>query len=173
MYSVYDIKKNSALVGIGSSKETSEMACNTIKEWWKTEGIKAYPKAVSLLVLADAGGSNSCRHNIFKEDLSELAIEIGLEIRMAHYPPYSSKWNPIEHRLFPHITRSLSGIMLKSYEMVKYLVEKTTTQMGLKVNAFIDDIIYEKGRKVSMEFDKENLIEFDNFLPKLNYVAKA
>jgi len=145
MYSVYDVYKNKALVSVGSSKETSQMACNSIKEWWKREGVRSYPKAVSLLVLADAGGSNSSRHNIFKEDLCNLANEIGIEIRMAHYPPYTSKWNPIEHRVFPHITRALSGIMIRSYEMVKYLVEKATTKSGLKVKAFIDDIIYETG----------------------------
>ncbi len=173
MYSIYDINKNNALVSIGSSKETSKMACNAIKEWWITEGMLSYPNAVSMLVLADAGGSNSSRHNIFKEDLCDLANEIGIEIRVAHYPPYTSKWNPIEHRVFPHITRALSGIMLRSYEMVKYLVEKATTKTGLKVKAFIDDIIYETGRKVSEDFNKEDAILFDDFLPNLNYVAKA
>ncbi len=171
MYSVFDININSALVSIGSSKETSQMACNAIKEWWVTEGMLSYPNAVSILVLADAGGSNSSRHNIFKEDLCDLVNEIGVEIRVAHYPPYTSKWNPIEHRVFPHITRALSGIMLRSYEMVKYLVEKATTKTGLKVKAFIDDIIYETGRKVSKDFNKEDAIKFDDFLPNLNYVA--
>jgi hypothetical protein len=171
MYSIFDVKKNEAFVSIGTSKETSLMACNTIKEWWLREGQDSYPKAVSILVLADAGGSNSSRHNIFKEDLSNLANEIGVEIRMAHYPPYTSKWNPIEHRVFPHITRSLSGLIIRSYEMVKYLIEKTVTKTGLKVKAFIDDIVYETGRKVSEDFNLNEFITFDEFLPRLNYVA--
>ena len=91
---------------------------------------------------------------------------------MAHYPPYTSKWNPIEHKVFPHVTRALSGIMLRSYEMVKYLVEKTTTQVGLKVKAFIDDTIYETGRKISKDFKKEDSIIFDDFLPNLNYATR-
>lgn len=172
MYSIYDIEKNEGFVAIGSSKETSEMVCNTIKVWWINYGQKKYPDAVSILVLADSGGSNSSRHNIFKQDLCDLASEIGIEIRMAHYPPYTSKWNPIEHRLFPHITRSLSGLMIRSYEMVKYLVEKTTTKTGLKVKAFIDDIVYETGRKVEKGFSGKNDVAHDDFLPNLNYVAK-
>ena len=171
MYSIYDVEKNEGFVSIGSSKETSEMACNAIKEWWQQGGEKNYPNATSILILADSGGSNSSRHNIFKQDLCDLASEIGIEIRMAHYPPYTSKWNPIEHRLFPHITRALSGIMMRSYEMVKYLVEKTTTRTGLKVKAFIDDIIYETGRKIEKGFSGKNDVLHDELLPDLNYVA--
>ena len=170
MYSIYDIAKNKGFVSIGSSKETGKMACNAIKEWWNTEGKAAYPKAVSLLVLADSGGSNSARHNIFKQDLVELTDELGIEIRMAHYPPYTSKWNPIEHRLFPHITRALSGLMIKSYEMVKHLVEKTTTKAGLKVKSIIDTTEYKTGRKVDKDFNRNFNISYDSFLPKLNYV---
>jgi len=170
MYSIYDTIKNKGFVSVGSSKETGEMACNAIKEWWYTEGMVAYPSAVSLLVLADSGGSNSASHNIFKQDLVELTNEIGIEIRMAHYPPYTSKWNPIEHRLFPHITRALSGLMIKSYEMVKHLAEKTTTKTGLKVKSVIDTTEYETGRKVDKDFDRNFNISYDSFLPKLNYV---
>ena len=173
MYSIYDIQRNKGYVAIGSSKETSEMACNTIKEWWITEGQIKYPKAVSILILADSGGSNSSRHNIFKQDLCDLVSEIGIEIRMAHYPPYTSKWNPIEHKLFPHITRALSGVMMRSYEMVKYLIEKTVTEAGLKVKAFIDDQIYDTGRKIEQGFSGEIDVVHDDFLPNLNYVVKV
>lgn len=171
MYSIYDTQKNTGFVSIGTSKETGKMVCNTIKEWWETEGEMQYPDAVSILLLADSGGSNSSRHNIFKQDLCELAYEIGIEIRIAHYPPYTSKWNPIEHRLFPHITRALSGIMIRSYDMVKHLVEKTFTEAGLKVKAFIDNTIYETGRKIDQDFDRKLDISYDEFLPRLNYVA--
>lgn len=172
MYSIYDLDKNEGFVVIGSSKETSAMACNAIKTWWNREGIKKYPDAISILILADSGGSNSSRHNIFKQDLCDLASEIGVEVRMAHYPPYTSKWNPIEHRLFPHITRALSGVMMRSYEMVKYLVEKTVTETGLKVKAFIDDIIYETGRKVEEGFCGKSDVAHDDFLPDWNYVTR-
>lgn len=171
MYSIYDVDKNEGFVSIGSSNETGEMACNAIKEWWYSEGISNYPNAVSLLILADSGGSNSARHNIFKQDLIELSDEIGLEIRMAHYPPYTSKWNPIEHRLFPHITRALSGLIIRSYDMVKYLVEKTTTKTGLKVKSIIDSIEYKTGRKVDSDFSRDYKISYDDFLPKLNYIV--
>lgn len=171
MYSVYDVIENKGFVSVGSSHETGEMACNTIKAWWETDGILQYPDATSLLILADSGGSNSSRHNIFKQDLNELATEIGLEVRMAHYPPYTSKWNPIEHRLFPHITRALSGIMIRSYDMVQYLIEKTTTKTGLTVKSIIDDMIYETGRKVDKDFNRDLDITYDDFLPQLNYVA--
>ena len=90
-------------------------------------------------MLADSGGSNSCRHYIFKEDLQKLVDEIGVEIRVAHFPPYTSKWNPVEHRVFPHITRSLKGVILRSYEYVKELIENTTTKTGLEVKAQIVD----------------------------------
>ena len=86
--------------------------------------------AVEALMLADGGSCNPCFHYIFKEDLQNLSDEIGVEIRIAHYPPYTSKWNPVEHKVFPHITRSLKGVILKSYDLVKNLIEKTTTQTG-------------------------------------------
>ena len=96
----------------------------------------------------DGGGSNSSRHYIFKQDLLALVEEIGIEIRIAHYPPYTSKWNPIEHRVFPHITRAMAGMILTSHLFMKELIENTTTKAGLKVFACIFNRIYETGRKV-------------------------
>jgi len=122
-------------------------------------------------MLADGGGSNSSRHFIFKEDLQNLVDEIGVEIRMAHFPPYTSKWNPIEHRLFPHITRALKGVILKSHNYVKKLIEKTTTLTGLKVKARIIKKIYKTGRKYSDNFKETMRIIFDEDLGKWNYRA--
>jgi hypothetical protein len=130
-----------------------------------------YAFAVSILFLCDGGGSNSSNYYIFKEDLQKLANEIGIEIRIAHYPPYTSKYNPIEHRLFPHVTRACEGVIFTSIELVKSLIEKTSTKTGLKVIVNPIDKVYDKGRQV-MDGFKENLpIIFDEHLPKWNYRA--
>lgn len=136
-HGLYDIVRDEAYVNIGTSKDTSEFSCDSIRQWWYNSGKQHYAAATSILLLCDAGGSNSYRHYIFKEDLQKLANEIGIEIRVAHYPPYCSKWNPIEHRLFCHITRSLQGMILKNIDLTKKLIEKTTTTTGLKVTANI------------------------------------
>lgn len=153
------------------SKDTSEFACDSIKWWWLHQGRLLYPTATSILLLADGGGSNSARHYIFKEDLQKLVDEIGIEIRMAHYPPYTSKWNPVEHRVFPHITRTLQGVILKSHAVVKDLIEKTTTTTGLKVSAHIIKKTYETGRKYAKDFKETMRIIFDEYLGKWNYRA--
>jgi hypothetical protein len=113
-HGIYDMLKNEAIVNIGTSRDTSEFACDSIELWWRQNGKKAYPNATSILILMDGGGSNSSRHYIFKEDLQKLSNKLGIEIRIAHYPPYTSKWNPIEHRLFPHVTRAMQGVFLKN-----------------------------------------------------------
>lgn len=122
-------------------------------------------------MLMDGGGSNSSRQHLFKQDLQTLADAIGIEIRVAHYPPYTSKWNPVEHRVFPHITRSLQGVVLKDHQTVKELVEKTTTETGLKVKATIIDKVYETGRTVIKGFKDSMRIVFDEYLGQWNYVA--
>lgn len=170
-HGIYDLKKNSAYINIGISYETAEFACDSIKQWWNSQGRHDYKKADSILMLVDSGGSNSYRHYIFKEALQNLVNEIGLEIRVAHYPPYASKWNPIEHRLFPHITRSMQGIILKDHDIAKQLIENTTTKTGLKVNANIIKNIYEKGKKVAADFKENMKIRFDKNLGKWNYRA--
>jgi hypothetical protein len=170
-HGIYDVKQNSAYINIGTNYETAEFACDSIKRWWKMEGQKKYPNANSILMLADSGGSNSYRHYIFKEELQKLVNEIGVEIRVAHYPPYCSKWNPIEHRLFPHVTRSMQGLPLKTHKMVKRLIEKSTTTTGLKVTANIIRKTYKKGKKVAKNFKDTMKIRFDKNLGKLNYRA--
>jgi hypothetical protein len=170
-HAIYDLKNNSGFVNIGISKDTSEFACDSIKLWWNNQGQFDYPNATSILLLADCGGSNSSRHYIFKEDLQKLVDEIRIEIRVAHYPPYTSKWNPIEHRLFPHITRALEGVIFKSHELVKELIERTTTTTGLKVKSNIIKKVYETGRKYSADFKETMQIIFDKFLGQWNYRA--
>lgn len=124
-----------------------------------------------LLVLCDGGGSNASRHDIFKEDLQRVADELGLEIRIAHYPPYCFKYNPIEHRLFPHVTRACQGVLFTSVKLVKALMEKTKTRKGLKVFVEIIEKVYQTGRKAAEDFKQNMPIVFDEVLPSWNYRA--
>ena len=170
-HGIYDVVRNEAMVNIGISRDTGEFACDSLGHWWITQGQFAYPNATSLLMLMDGGGSNSSRHYLFKQDLQALADKLGIPIRVAHYPPYTSKWNPIEHRLFPHVTRALQGVIFKSHELVKELIETTTTKNGLTVKATIFDKVYRVGRKVVDGFKKSMRILFDDHLGQWNYVA--
>ncbi len=168
---IYDWKLNTGYIQLGNSRDTSQFACDSFRHWWYNYGKQNYPKATSILVLCDGGGSNSSRHFIFKQDLLALADEIGIEIRIAHFPPYCSKYNPIEHRFFPHVTRACQGVIFSSIELVQELMEKTSTKTGLKAFVHIIDKVYETGRKVADGF-KENMdILFDPYLPKWNYRA--
>jgi transposase len=170
-HSLYDIGLNVGYIQIGTSHDTSEFACDSFRHWWFTYGKHHYPDATSILVPCDGGGSNSSRHFIFKQDLQDLANEIGIEIRIAHYPPYCSKWNPIEHRFFPHVTRACQGVIFTSIELVKELMEKTHTMTGLKAFVHIIDRVYQTGRKVAADFKEHMRIIFDDFLPRWNYRA--
>jgi transposase len=170
-HSLYDCCLNIGYIQLGTSHDTSEFACDSFRHWWYTYGQKLYPNATSILVLCDGGGSNSARYYIFKQDLQKLADEIGVEIRIAHYPPYCSKYNPIEHRLFPHVTRACQGVVFSSVALVKELMEKTRTEPGLKAFVHIIDQVYHTGRKVAEDFKENMRIVFDDFLPKWNYCA--
>lgn len=171
LYTIYDLKNNEAFVYIGTSHDTADFVCDAIKAWWNARGKRKYPNATSILTLADSGGSNSSRHHVFKESLQGLANNIGIEIRMAHYPPYTSKWNPVEHRVFPHITRAMSGVVLESIELVKILVKTTTTKTGLKVFAQISKKIYVTGKKVAKDFYDNANIKFYGKSRGLNYAV--
>ena len=170
-HGIYDLQRNIGYIQLGTSRDTSEFACDSLRYWWLTYGRQHYPEATSVLILCDGGGSNSSRYYIFKYDLQCLADELGIEIRIAHYPPYCSKYNPIEHRLFPHVTRACQGVILSSVELVQELIAKTKTQTGLKAFVHIIDKVYATKRKVSQSF-KDNLpLVFDDFLPNWNYRA--
>jgi hypothetical protein len=156
------------MINIGTSKDTSEFACDSLKKWFE-KCRSNYPNATSILALCDGGGSNNSRHHVFKENLQKLSHEIGIEIRIAHYPPYTSKYNLIEHRLFPHITRACKGVTFKTVELVKKLMEKTKTSTGLSVVVNVIDTVYETGKKASDDFLKNPPVSFDDFLGKWNY----
>ena len=170
-HAIYDLQLNTGFINIGTSHDTSEFVCDSLRRWWYARGRYDYPQATSLLILCDSGGSNSCRHYIFKQDLQQLADELGIEIRVAHYPPYCSKYNPIEHRLFPHVTRACQGVVFTSLDVVTELMARTKTQQGLSVIVNVIDKLYSTGRKVAHSFKENMPIVFDAFLPQWNYRA--
>ena len=171
-HGLYDLTYNLGYMNLGTSHDTSEFACDSIRHWWVNYGSILYPFATSILLLCDGGGSNSSRSYLFKEALCKLSQELGIEIRIAHYPPYTSKYNPIEHRLFPHITRACTGVIFDSHETVKNLMAKAKTRSGLKVFCHIIDKLYQTGKKVTQDFKENMNIIFDQDLPQWNYVAR-
>lgn len=170
-HGIYDVKRNEGYITLGTTKDTSEFCCDCIKDWWKTYGEHLSQGATSLLVLADGGGSNSSRHYIFKEDLQKLANEIGIEIRIAHYPPYTSKYHPREHRLFCHVTRACAGTIFTSIDVVKGLIDKTSTSTGLKVLTSIKEKISKTARKARSDCKEKMPIVVDDYLGQWNYRA--
>ena len=170
-HGLYDIQRNIGYITIGTSHDTTQFACACILLWWHTYGITAYPHATEIALLCDCGGSNNARYYIFKQDLQQLANTIGIPIRITHYPPYTSKYNPIEHRLFPHITRACQGVIFKTIQLAKEFIAKAKTRKGLKVFATILDEVFETKRKVAEDFKETMLIRFDDYLPQWNYVA--
>lgn len=170
-YGLYDLKRNFGYLSLGTSHDTTEFACDSIAWWWYADGQYLYPGAKSLCLLCDGGGSNNASIYLFKEDLQKLSNCLSLEIRVTHYPPYCSKYNPIEHRLFPHVTRAAQGVIFDSVATVKRLLEKTHTATGLSVVVNVLDKVYQVGRKYAEGFKENMKILFDEFLPKWNYRA--
>lgn len=168
-HGIYDMKKNKAYINIGISHETAEFICDSLKNWWLNFGKTHYPKATDILVFCDAGGANSYRHTIFKVELQNLVNEIKIPIKIAHYPPYTSKWNPIEHRVFPHITRAIEGIPLNTVDAVKNKINSTKTKTGLTVVTDVINKTYQKGKSVAKDFMDHLKIKFGDSIPQLNY----
>ena len=150
-YGVYDMTRNEGWVNVGTDHDTPRFAVESLRRWWQHMGQRAYPSAKELLVVADAGGSNSARSRVWKKCLQELADEVGLRISVSHFPPGTSKWNKIEHRLFSHITLNWRGRPLTSYETVVNLIGSTTTRTGLRVQAALDKGEYPTGVRASDE----------------------
>jgi hypothetical protein len=168
-YGAYDLAQNKGWVNVGISSDTAEFAVNTIRSWWQQMGKETYPNATKLMITADSGGSNSSTGRLWKRELQTFANESGLEINVCHYPPGTSKWNKIEHRLFSFITKNWRGKPLISLETVVNLIANTTTEKGLKIKAMKDTNIYKKGIKISdKEMEKINL-KRDEFRGKWNY----
>ena len=150
-YGVYDIGRNEAWVNVGITHDTAQFAVASIRTWWRRLGRRRYPKANlrKNLITADSGGSNGSRSRLWKYELQKLADKLGVQIEVCHFPPGTSKWNKIEHRLFCHITRTWRGEPLQSYETVVTLIGSTRTTTGLEVHATLDEADYKKGIKIS------------------------
>jgi Rhodopirellula transposase DDE domain len=168
-YGVYDVTANEGWVSLGITSDTAEFAVASIRCWLEGMGRRRYPDATELTITADCGGSNGARVRLWKVQLQALADETGLTLHVRHYPPGTSKWNKIEHRLFCHITQNWRGRPLTDRLAVVELIGATTTKTGLKVQCAIDPRVYEKGVKVSdAQLDAVNLVA-DPFHPEWNY----
>ena len=172
-HGIYDIARNTGYLSIGTSHDTSKFVCDNIERVWNSHLKPIYPDARMLVVLCDGGGSNSSRHRIVKQDFMDLADRIGMKILVMHYPPYCSKFNPIEHRLFSQITRSWSGAPLYTVTDACRRAASTTTRKGLKVFAEVVDKVYETGRKVQETFHDRlaNQVVFDKSLHNWSYLV--
>jgi hypothetical protein len=170
-HGIYDEANGHAHINLNTSSDTGELCCDSIALWWERYGRAAYPDAKRLLILCDGGGSNSAKQYLFKEDLQRLADRLGLELRVAHYPPYCSKYNPIEHRVFPHITRACQGVVFHSVDIAKQFIERAKTTTGLRVTVGILEKVYATGRKYAADFKENMKLLFDDHLPKWNYRA--
>ena len=168
-HGLYDIGMNKAHINLGLSHDTTEFACASVAHWWEHYGQADHPDATELLLLCDGGGSNPANSWLFKQDLQELANQTGLKIRVAHYPAYCSKHNPIEHRVFPHVSRACEGVVFTSVSLVKSLMERARTSTGLRVSVDILSGAYETGRKAAESLKSKLDLVKDASLPKLNY----
>jgi Rhodopirellula transposase DDE domain len=168
-YGVYDLARNDAFVNVGTTHDTPEFAVESIRQWWTRMGRLAYPKARELLITADGGGSNSFRARLWKVALARLATEQNLTIHVCHFPPGTSKWNKIEHRLFCHVTENWRGRPLISHEAVVNLIGSTTTRTGLRVEAALDTQDYPTGIKVADEVLDGIAIKHSRFHGDWNY----
>ena len=168
-YGVYDIHGDEAGVSVGIGHDTAEFAVGAIRRWWAKLGCRRYAGAKRVLITADSGGSNGSRNRLWKLELQELADETGLIFEVCHYPPGTSKWNKIEHRLFCHITRNWRGKPLETLEVVVESIGATTTETGLEVHAWLDEGTYEKGRTVSDDELAECTIRRNAYHGEWNY----
>ena len=168
-YGVYDTGQNRAVVNVGVTHDTAEFAVESIRRWWKLDGRKSYPAAGRLLICADAGGSNGNRLRAWKVNLQQMADQIQIPVTVCHYPPGTSKWNKIEHRLFSFISLNWRGEPLINYETIINLIGSTKTRTGLKVKAVLDTNEYETGVKVSDEQLEELQLRRHKVHPAWNY----
>lgn len=173
-HGIYDVNTNTGYVTLGTSKDTSEFVCENLYRVWYQHLQYQYPHAHTIMILCDGGGSNASAHYIVKQDLCKLANKLGMKILMVHYPPYCSKYNPIEHKLFSQITRSWQGVPFYNIQFVKELTDRTTTATGLKVYSEINDKQYQINRTVDEAFktNLNNQIIFDDKMAKWNYLIQ-
>jgi len=171
-YGIYDIGRNAGFVNVGTDHDTGAFAVASIRGWWRSEGRRIYPDAKTILITADGGGSNGWRLRLWKFELQKFADQTGLYISVCHFPPGTSKWNKIEHRLFSFISSNWRGEPLRDYETVVKLIAKTTTAKGLKVTCRLDRRKYLTGREVSNAQMEHLNLERNKFHGEWNYVIK-
>jgi hypothetical protein len=171
-YGVYDLANNKGWVSVGTDHDTSSFAVETIRRWWWSMGLEAFPEARRLLITADGGGSNGSRVRLWKIELQQLANELGIPISVCHLPPGTSKWNKIEHRLFSFISQNWRGKPLISHQVIVNLIAATTTKAGLTVRAEIDTKKYPPGRKVTRQEAKKVNLSCDSFHGEWNYTIR-
>lgn len=171
-YGIYDVGRNAGFVNVGTDHDTAAFAVASIRGWWRWEGRRLYPTAERLLITADGGGSNGSRLRLWKLELQELADETALSLSVCHFPPGTSKWNKIEHRLFSFISSNWRGEPLRDYETVVHLIARTTTAKGLSVTCRLDRRKYPTGRKVSDEEMKSVNMKRNRFHGEWNYVIE-
>jgi Rhodopirellula transposase DDE domain len=171
-FGIYDIAQNAGYVAVGTSANTAEFAVNCLVNWWKRHGRSAYPNADRVLIFADGGGGNGYNLRTWKKDLQDkLCDAFGLTVTLSHYPPACSKWNPVEYRLFSHISMNWAGQPLLDLDMMLAFIRGTTTAAGLKVEAYLDHGIYRKGRKVTDRQLKELALSAHEICPRWNYTV--
>jgi hypothetical protein len=170
-HALYDLRRNHGHINLGLSHDTSDFACDSIAYTWENYGRMHYPKATSLLLLCDGGGSNASNRYVFKYALEQLANRLNLEIRIAHYPPYKSKFNPIEHRLFPHVTRACRGVIFLTVDIALDAMANTTTSKGLTTSVHLLKGDYPLKKKAPLGYKEAMKIVFDDVLPRWNYRA--
>jgi hypothetical protein len=171
-YGIYDVGRNAGFVNVGTDHDTGAFAVASIRGWWRHEGKQLYPRAEMILITADGGGSNGSRLRLWKWELQKLADETGLSLNICHFPPGTSKWNKVEHRLFSFISSNWRGEPLRDYETIVHLIAKTTTAKGLKVTCRLDRRKYPTGRRVTDEEMKAVQVERNKFHGDWNYVIK-
>ena len=171
-YGVYDVGENAGLVSVGIDNDTAQFSVASIRAWWQQLGSGRYPEATALTITADCGGSNGNRTRLWKTELQRLADETGLSITVCHFPPGTSKWNKIEHRLFSSISKNWRGKPLVSHEVIISLIAATTTSAGLQVFARLDQASYPKGIKVTNQQLATVQLEGAAFHPEWNYTTR-
>jgi hypothetical protein len=171
-YGIYDVGRNTGFVNVGTDHDTGAFAVASIRGWWRQEGKRLYPAATKILITADGGGSNGWRLRLWKLELQTFADETSLPISVCHFPPGTSKWNKIEHRLFSFISSNWRGEPLRDFETVVHLIAKTTTAQGLQMTCRLDRRKYPTGRKVSKEEIKAIKLQPDRFHGEWNYVIR-
>ncbi|WP_246113053.1 ISAzo13 family transposase [Allorhodopirellula solitaria] len=169
-YGVYDSVANEAFVYLATGADTGELAADAVRRWWHRMGRTRYADAGGMLLLADCGGSNGYRVPLYRERLHRVAVTLGIPIRVAHLPPYCSKYNPIDHRLFCHLTRAISGRLVESLSWMQTLISKVNTRTGLKVVCELARKVYHSGIKVEQAFKDNEPTQRDSSLSKFNYV---